>query len=210
MPRGYPPMGPPPPRMVPRAMHYDYDYPYGGYGGYGYGGGYGGGYAPPPPPPQPAPRMSRYDNYMDDEFLEPSSYVPRTRSRPQAPEEDFGRQDMGGFERPDDSMALVPARPRHRRAVLESGPRPETSVATVQGETEGDRHLARLERRYPSLSEPQMLQEHVDNMRIKLKSLAFSLDPSGPVPDIIIPESKKKGAGAEAAESKYSKALDFA
>ncbi|XP_066946705.1 protein P200-like isoform X42 [Macrobrachium rosenbergii] len=42
-----------------------------------------------------------------------------------------------------------------------------------------------------------MLQDHVDNMRIRLKSIAFSLDPSGPVPDIIVPERKKAGAAAD-------------
>ncbi|XP_037778533.1 uncharacterized abhydrolase domain-containing protein DDB_G0269086-like isoform X24 [Penaeus monodon] len=235
---GYPPMGPPPPRMAPRSMgpYYDYDYGYGGGYGAGYGGGYsgyGGSYVPPP-------RMSRYDSYLDDEFLEPSTYVPRYRPRlhdhlddadfrekitttpqgttatttitPRAVDTSVRGYTPGapaprGLEGPDDSMALVPHRSqRPRRAHLESGPRPETAVVPG-GESEGDRHLARLERRYPSLSEPQMLQDHVDKMRIKLKSLAFSLDPSGPVPDIIIPEKRKS---TDPSDSKYSRALDFA
>merc|ERR1712106_1220751 len=33
-----------------------------------------------------------------------------------------------------------------------------------------------------------MLQDHVDKMRIRLKSLAYSLDPTGPVPEIVIPD----------------------
>ncbi|XP_037778528.1 uncharacterized protein LOC119575143 isoform X20 [Penaeus monodon] len=230
---GYPPMGPPPPRMAPRSMgpYYDYDYGYGGGYGAGYGGGYsgyGGSYVPPP-------RMSRYDSYLDDEFLEPSTYVPRYRPRlhdhlddadfrekitttpqgttatttitPRAVDTSVRGYTPGapaprGLEGPDDSMALVPHRSqRPRRAHLESGPRPETAVVPG-GESEGDRHLARLERRYPSLSEPQMLQDHVDKMRIKLKSLAFSLDPSGPVPDIIIPEKRKS---TDPSDSKYSR-----
>ncbi|XP_047497596.1 uncharacterized protein LOC125044737 isoform X3 [Penaeus chinensis] len=235
---GYPPMGPPPPRMAPRTMgpYYDYDYGYGG----GYGAGYGGGYSGYERSYVPPPRMSRYDSYLDDEFLEPSTYVPRYRSRmhDHLDDADFrekitttpqgttatttiiprtvdtsvrgytpGAPAPRGLEGPDDSMALVPHRSqRPRRAHLESGPRPETSVVPG-GESEGDRHLARLERRYPSLSEPQMLQDHVDKMRIKLKSLAFSLDPSGPVPDIIIPEKRRT---TDASDSKYSRALDFA
>ena len=58
-------------------------------------------------------------------------------------------------------------------------------------ESEGERHLARMNYRYPQQSESQALQEHVDKMRVKLKSLAYSLDPSGPVPDIVIPDRKK-------------------
>ena len=46
--------------------------------------------------------------------------------------------------------------------------------------------------RYPQQTESQALQEHVDKMRIKLKSLAYSLDPTGPVPEIVIPERNKK------------------
>ncbi|XP_037778536.1 uncharacterized protein LOC119575143 isoform X27 [Penaeus monodon] len=141
---GYPPMGPPPPRMAPRSMgpYYDYDYGYGGGYGAGYGGGYsgyGGSYVPPP-------RMSRYDSYLDDEFLEPSTYVPRYRPRL------HDHLDDADFRE-------------------------------------------------------KMLQDHVDKMRIKLKSLAFSLDPSGPVPDIIIPEKRKS---TDPSDSKYSRALDFA
>ncbi|XP_068249525.1 uncharacterized protein [Palaemon carinicauda] len=50
----------------------------------------------------------------------------------------------------------------------------------------------------------KMLQDHVDKMRIRLKSIAFSLDPSGPVPDIIVPERRKPGAAADA-DKAYSK-----
>lgn len=80
------------------------------------------------------------------------------------------------------------------RPHLQSLPRSETSKKKVKvvAQTEGDRHLARLAVRYPSISEPQMLQDHVDKMRIRLKSLAYSLDPTGPVPEIILPERTKK------------------
>lgn len=194
-PRGYPYMAPPPPRMVPRTYYeYDYGYPAYGYPAYGPPA-----YLPPPPPPPPAPRMSRYDAYLDEEpyYPEPASYVPRRRAdtEPAAPVEN-------GL----DSLALVPAKPKGRGWALEGG---GASVGvSALGETEGDRTLARIEKRYPALSEPQMLQEHVDKMRIKLKSLAFSLDPSGPVPEIIVPQAKKTPA-AEAAEAKGLKALEF-
>jgi len=59
-----------------------------------------------------------------------------------------------------------------------------------------------------------MLQDHVDKMRIRLKSLAYSLDPTGPVPEIVIPER----AGAqrptsvqtgEDSKKKYTMALEY-
>ncbi|XP_053636166.1 uncharacterized protein CG45076 isoform X18 [Cherax quadricarinatus] len=49
---------------------------------------------------------------------------------------------------------------------------------------------------------PGMLQDHVDKMRIRLKSLAYSLDPTGPVPEIILPERHKKSAAID--DKKYS------
>ncbi|XP_066946699.1 uncharacterized protein [Macrobrachium rosenbergii] len=107
----------------------------------------------------------------------------------------------------DDSYLEQPR--RLRKAHLQSSPGIEPPAHLhVPGETEGDRHLAKLQARYPSLSEPQMLQDHVDNMRIRLKSIAFSLDPSGPVPDIIVPERKKAGAAADG-DKAYTKALEF-
>ncbi|XP_053636168.1 uncharacterized protein CG45076 isoform X20 [Cherax quadricarinatus] len=48
----------------------------------------------------------------------------------------------------------------------------------------------------------RMLQDHVDKMRIRLKSLAYSLDPTGPVPEIILPERHKKSAAID--DKKYS------
>ncbi|XP_066946685.1 uncharacterized protein [Macrobrachium rosenbergii] len=216
---GYPPMGPPP-RMVPRMgppppSYYDYDYGYGGgYGGYG---GYGYGYPPPPP------RMSRYDTYLDEDLPE-HTYTPRHRSRIPDTLNDMDIRDKGAHHHHHHHhQALVPMPPsvaalrdlppmsvndvddsyleqprRLRKAHLQSSPGIEPPAHLhVPGETEGDRHLAKLQARYPSLSEPQMLQDHVDNMRIRLKSIAFSLDPSGPVPDIIVPERKKAGAAAD-------------
>ena len=85
----------------------------------------------------------------------------------------------------------MPAKPKSRGWALEAAPGASNVGVSVTGETEGDRTLARIEKRYPALSEPQMLQDHVDKMRIKLKSLAFSLDPQGPVPEIIVPTTKK-------------------
>ncbi|XP_037778534.1 uncharacterized abhydrolase domain-containing protein DDB_G0269086-like isoform X25 [Penaeus monodon] len=170
---GYPPMGPPPPRMAPRSMgpYYDYDYGYGGGYGAGYGGGYsgyGGSYVPPP-------RMSRYDSYLDDEFLEPSTYVPRYRPRLHDHLDDA------------DFREKITTTPQGTTATTTITPRAVDT--SVRGYT------------------PGMLQDHVDKMRIKLKSLAFSLDPSGPVPDIIIPEKRKS---TDPSDSKYSRALDFA
>ncbi|XP_068249510.1 titin homolog isoform X12 [Palaemon carinicauda] len=107
----------------------------------------------------------------------------------------------------DDSYLEQPR--RMRKAHLQSSPGIEPPHHLhVPGETEGDRHLAKMQARYPSLSEPQMLQDHVDKMRIRLKSIAFSLDPSGPVPDIIVPERRKPGAAADA-DKAYSKAMEF-
>ncbi|XP_071532151.1 uncharacterized protein [Panulirus ornatus] len=48
----------------------------------------------------------------------------------------------------------------------------------------------------------KMLQDHVDNMRIRLKSLAYSLDPTGPVPEIIVPDRPKKSSLPD--DKKYS------
>merc|ERR1712106_1271039 len=73
-------------------------------------------------------------------------------------------------------------------------------------ESEGERHLAKMSARYPSFSEPQMLQDHVDKMRIRLKSLAYSLDPTGPVPEIVIPD--RAGGERLAIRSSTSTALE--
>ncbi|XP_071532159.1 uncharacterized protein [Panulirus ornatus] len=54
---------------------------------------------------------------------------------------------------------------------------------------------------------PGMLQDHVDNMRIRLKSLAYSLDPTGPVPEIIVPDRPKKSSLPD--DKKYSSGLEF-
>ncbi|KAK8739587.1 hypothetical protein OTU49_003416 [Cherax quadricarinatus] len=198
IPRGYPQFGPPPPpvRIVPRLPPPSY-YDYGGYYSY--------------VPLQP--RISRYDSYLDDELPEPA-YIPRYRPRvaDTLDDADFRERAPAPATRAvttgegEDSLALVPFRGRtagRLRPHLQSLPRQET----VPGETEGERHLARLAHRYPSLSEPQMLQDHVDKMRIRLKSLAYSLDPTGPVPEIILPERHKKSAAID--DKKYSSALEF-
>merc|ERR1712142_1044478 len=59
-----------------------------------------------------------------------------------------------------------------------------------------------------------MLQDHVDKMRIRLKSLAYSLDPTGPVPEIVIPE--RTGAvrssaleSTEDSKKKHTMALEY-
>ncbi|KAK8739591.1 hypothetical protein OTU49_003416 [Cherax quadricarinatus] len=191
--QGYPQFGPPPPpvRIVPRLPPPSY-YDYGGYYSY--------------VPLQP--RISRYDSYLDDELPEPA-YIPRYRPRvaDTLDDADFRERAPAPATRAvttgegEDSLALVPFRGRtagRLRPHLQSLPRQET----VPGETEGERHLARLAHRYPSLSEPQMLQDHVDKMRIRLKSLAYSLDPTGPVPEIILPERHKKSAAID--DKKYS------
>ncbi|XP_053636152.1 uncharacterized protein [Cherax quadricarinatus] len=219
--RGYPQFGPPPPpvRIVPRLPPPSY-YDYGGYYSY----------VPLQPRisrydsylddelPEPAyipryrPRVA--DTLDDADFRERSlphltttttttTTTPRTTAHtrgysPGAPAPATRAVTTGEGE---DSLALVPFRGRtagRLRPHLQSLPRQET----VPGETEGERHLARLAHRYPSLSEPQMLQDHVDKMRIRLKSLAYSLDPTGPVPEIILPERHKKSAAID--DKKYS------
>ncbi|XP_053636161.1 uncharacterized protein [Cherax quadricarinatus] len=224
--RGYPQFGPPPPpvRIVPRLPPPSY-YDYGGYYSY----------VPLQPRisrydsylddelPEPAyipryrPRVA--DTLDDADFRERSlphltttttttTTTPRTTAHtrgysPGAPAPATRAVTTGEGE---DSLALVPFRGRtagRLRPHLQSLPRQET----VPGETEGERHLARLAHRYPSLSEPQMLQDHVDKMRIRLKSLAYSLDPTGPVPEIILPERHKKSAAID--DKKYSSALEF-
>ncbi|XP_050737791.1 uncharacterized protein LOC127009077 isoform X21 [Eriocheir sinensis] len=53
----------------------------------------------------------------------------------------------------------------------------------------------------------KMLQDHVENMRFRLKSLAHSLDPTGPVPEIVIPErstTTKKSTAVALPEEKKS------
>ncbi|KAK8739593.1 hypothetical protein OTU49_003416 [Cherax quadricarinatus] len=226
IPRGYPQFGPPPPpvRIVPRLPPPSY-YDYGGYYSY----------VPLQPRisrydsylddelPEPAyipryrPRVA--DTLDDADFRERSlphltttttttTTTPRTTAHtrgysPGAPAPATRAVTTGEGE---DSLALVPFRGRtagRLRPHLQSLPRQET----VPGETEGERHLARLAHRYPSLSEPQMLQDHVDKMRIRLKSLAYSLDPTGPVPEIILPERHKKSAAID--DKKYSSALEF-
>lgn len=178
--------------------------------------------------------MSRYDTYLDEDLPE-HTYTPRHRSRIPDTLNDMDIRDKGAHHHHHHHhQALVPMPPsvaalrdlppmsvndvddsyleqprRLRKAHLQSSPGIEPPAHLhVPGETEGDRHLAKLQARYPSLSEPQMLQDHVDNMRIRLKSIAFSLDPSGPVPDIIVPERKKAGAAADG-DKAYTKALEF-
>ncbi|XP_071532161.1 uncharacterized protein [Panulirus ornatus] len=190
---GYHPLAPPT-RLVHHRLppsYYDYDYGYGGYYGY----------VPPPI------RMSRYDSYLDDDLLEPT-YIPRYH-RPRLSDtlDDADYREKArvltstseGNER-----TARPSNSRVRSAGLHSLPGQDIVPA---GESEGERHLTRLSQRYPTFSEPQMLQDHVDNMRIRLKSLAYSLDPTGPVPEIIVPDRPKKSSLPD--DKKYSSGLEF-
>ncbi|XP_045103089.1 uncharacterized abhydrolase domain-containing protein DDB_G0269086-like isoform X4 [Portunus trituberculatus] len=185
-PRSYPPS-----RYVPRyyPSYLDYDY---GYGGYYY--------------PYHYPRASRYD-YLED--LE-SSYLSTTTSyRPRALDLDTDYRDkttsvtttpkkiITTYKTYAPGAALSTSTPavKEAKALLQEDdvsrdvelnkqPYPRTKNIDMEGES----CVTRLERRYTRLSEPQMLHDHVENMRHRLKSLAYSLDPSGPVPEIVIPE----------------------
>lgn len=164
--QGYPPMAAPmagPPQMrrmpppPPPPMYYDYDYGYGG--GYDYYGGYA--YPPAPMVPPPMPRMSRYDQYLEEDpeltgMANAGHMAPRQSLRPRTPPQ-VPTPIKGRGELPPSSMAEFDQR-------------------------------------------ESMLQDHVDKMRIRLKSLAYSLDPTGPVPEIVIPER----AGGERASFRSS------
>merc|ERR1719369_1788610 len=238
--QGYPPqqapmMQPPPMRRLPppppQPMYYDYGYGYDqGYDSY-----YGGGYAypqPPMAPPTMQPRMSRYDAYMeeDPELASMAGAGPmaagprqslRPRTPPQVPTPIKGRGDM-----PPSSMAEFDQReseaqksgkpkvPAHNRDLVPKEPHSRQYLTQELTESEGERHLAKMSARYPSYSEPQMLQDHVDKMRIRLKSLAYSLDPTGPVPEIVIPErvGAKTSAlelSSEDSKKKHTLALEY-
>ncbi|XP_050737796.1 uncharacterized abhydrolase domain-containing protein DDB_G0269086-like isoform X26 [Eriocheir sinensis] len=221
-----PPRSYPPARYTPRyyPSYLDYDYGYGGY------------YYPPY-----YPRMSRYD-YLDDldsPYLS-SSYRPRaldldtdyrekktttpsrviTTYRTYTPGAALSTASTTTtttprtrFEDEEDSKDLVPKLDHRPSSRVRS--HAYSRVEDLKGESEADKRLAQLERRYPKLSEPQMLQDHVENMRFRLKSLAHSLDPTGPVPEIVIPErsttTKKSTAVAlpEEKKSYSSSAMEF-
>ncbi|XP_071532122.1 uncharacterized protein [Panulirus ornatus] len=206
---GYHPLAPPT-RLVHHRLppsYYDYDYGYGGYYGY----------VPPPI------RMSRYDSYLDDDLLEPT-YIPRyhrPRLSDTLDDADYREKSVPHTTIPRSTTHHIrsyspgarvltstsegnertarPSNSRVRSAGLHSLPGQDIVPA---GESEGERHLTRLSQRYPTFSEPQMLQDHVDNMRIRLKSLAYSLDPTGPVPEIIVPDRPKKSSLPD--DKKYS------
>ncbi|XP_071532138.1 uncharacterized protein [Panulirus ornatus] len=211
---GYHPLAPPT-RLVHHRLppsYYDYDYGYGGYYGY----------VPPPI------RMSRYDSYLDDDLLEPT-YIPRyhrPRLSDTLDDADYREKSVPHTTIPRSTTHHIrsyspgarvltstsegnertarPSNSRVRSAGLHSLPGQDIVPA---GESEGERHLTRLSQRYPTFSEPQMLQDHVDNMRIRLKSLAYSLDPTGPVPEIIVPDRPKKSSLPD--DKKYSSGLEF-
>ncbi|XP_076028676.1 uncharacterized protein LOC143017740 isoform X13 [Oratosquilla oratoria] len=205
----YPPMGPPrlPPRMVPVPSYYDYDYPYaGGYGGYT-------SYLPPP-----VPRMSRYDAYLDDDL--DVAYQPRYRPRVADSLDAIDTREksaaMTGGEVAQLEELRLPRAPKGAQSKEAAGggrggqrALPPSSDPHALGAAEDNKRLHRLSVRYPSLSDAQMLQDHVDKMRIRLKSLAYSLDPTGPVPEIVIPGRSKRSESAEPSK-KYSMGLDYA
>merc|ERR1711970_1510504 len=219
---------PPPP---PQPMYYDYGYGYDqGYDPY-----YGGGYAYPPQPMAPPPmqpRMSRYDAYMEEDpelvMAGAGQMAPgprqsaRPRTPPQVPTPIKGRGDlpptsMAEFDQRESeaqAQKKQPYVPAHNRDLVPKEPHSRPRLTQELPESEGKRHLAKKAARYPSYSEPQMLQDHVDKMRIRLKSLAYSLDPTGPVPEIVIPEraGSKSSALVESSEDskkKHTMALEY-
>merc|ERR1719369_1471173 len=238
--QGYPPqqapmMQPPPMRRLPppppQPMYYDYGYGYDqGYDPY-----YGGGYAYPPQPMAPPPmqpRMSRYDAYMEEDpelvMAGAGQMAPgprqsaRPRTPPQVPTPIKGRGDlpptsMAEFDQRESeaqAQKKQPYVPAHNRDLVPKEPHSRPHLTQEAPESEGERHLAKMAARYPSYSEPQMLQDHVDKMRIRLKSLAYSLDPTGPVPEIVIPErvGAKTSAlelSSEDSKKKHTMALEY-
>merc|ERR1719369_2708143 len=238
--QGYPPqqapmMQPPPMRRLPppppQPMYYDYGYGYDqGYDPY-----YGGGYAYPPQPMAPPPmqpRMSRYDAYMEEDpelvMAGAGQMAPgprqsaRPRTPPQVPTPIKGRGDlpptsMAEFDQRESeaqAQKKQPYVPAHNRDLVPKEPHSRPHLTQEAPESEGERHLAKMAARYPSYSEPQMLQDHVDKMRIRLKSLAYSLDPTGPVPEIVIPErvGAKTSAlelSSEDSKKKHTLALEY-
>ncbi|XP_068249517.1 uncharacterized protein [Palaemon carinicauda] len=96
--------------------------------------------------------------------------------------------------------------PRHRTRIPDTMDDMDIrdKIVTSSTTTSTTTPTTKVTRYTRSKSPPGMLQDHVDKMRIRLKSIAFSLDPSGPVPDIIVPERRKPGAAADA-DKAYSK-----
>ncbi|KAG7171194.1 hypothetical protein Hamer_G021674 [Homarus americanus] len=197
--RGYLPMGPPP-RMMPRLppSYYDYDYGYGGYYGY----------VPPPP------RVSRYDTYLEDDLPE-TTYVPRYRSRVPDTLDDADYREKSHPH----ITTTTPRTTVHTRSYSPGAAAPPPAAVRPAPVGEGeDRkslvpargrpaarlrpHLQSLPRQEMMPGETEMLQDHVDKMRIRLKSLAYSLDPSGPVPEIVLPDRPKKSSALD--DKKYS------
>ncbi|XP_063874380.1 uncharacterized abhydrolase domain-containing protein DDB_G0269086-like isoform X7 [Scylla paramamosain] len=167
LPRSYPPS-----RYVPRyyPSYLDYDY---GYGGYYY--------------PYLYPRLSRYD-YLDD--LD-SPYLSTTTSyRPRALDLDTDYRDKAALSTSTPAVKAAKALLEEDDDTKDVEVKSQTYSRSknLAGNTDGESCVTRLERRYTRLSEPQMLHDHVENMRHRLKSLAYSLDPTGPVPEIVIPE----------------------
>ncbi|XP_063874410.1 uncharacterized abhydrolase domain-containing protein DDB_G0269086-like isoform X34 [Scylla paramamosain] len=169
---GYMPPSYPPSRYVPRyyPSYLDYDY---GYGGYYY--------------PYLYPRLSRYD-YLDD--LD-SPYLSTTTSyRPRALDLDTDYRDKAALSTSTPAVKAAKALLEEDDDTKDVEVKSQTYSRSknLAGNTDGESCVTRLERRYTRLSEPQMLHDHVENMRHRLKSLAYSLDPTGPVPEIVIPE----------------------
>lgn len=141
---------------------------------YPYGGApYGGGYMPPMYPPMGPPRMmpGMYDYGYGGGYMAPyygGGYAAPPPPPPPYPAAGGSGNRMSRYDHYLDD------------GDLDYSPRYRTNYKAVD-EVE---------------SKPtRALQDHVDKMRVRLKSLAYSLDPSGPVPDIVIPDrSGKKGS----------------
>merc|ERR1712142_1138670 len=145
----------------------------------------------------------------------------RPRTPPQVPTPIKGRGDlppssMAEFDQRESEAqksgkAVVAA---HSRDLATKEPHSKSYLTQELPESEGERHLAKMSARYPSFSEPQTWEDHVDKMRIRLKSLAYSLDPTGPMPEIVIPE--RTGAvrssaleSTEDSKKKHTMALEY-
>ncbi|XP_076028674.1 uncharacterized protein LOC143017740 isoform X11 [Oratosquilla oratoria] len=154
---------------------------------------------PPMGPPRLPPRMVPVPSYYDYDYPYAGGYGGYTSYLP-PPVPRMSRYDAYL----DDDLDVA-YQPRYRPRVADS----LDAIDTREKQSSRDPALSRSTKTTTDLQpyiyskEPAMLQDHVDKMRIRLKSLAYSLDPTGPVPEIVIPGRSKRSESAEPSK-KYS------
>ncbi|XP_076028675.1 uncharacterized protein LOC143017740 isoform X12 [Oratosquilla oratoria] len=153
---------------------------------------------PPMGPPRLPPRMVPVPSYYDYDYPYAGGYGGYTSYLP-PPVPRMSRYDAYL----DDDLDVA-YQPRYRPRVADS-----LDAIDTREKSSRDPALSRSTKTTTDLQpyiyskEPAMLQDHVDKMRIRLKSLAYSLDPTGPVPEIVIPGRSKRSESAEPSK-KYS------